>query len=59
MPRPLALSVRDAFLQHVADALASCNEIGPGTVHRVCRETQRKFFDPPDFSTPGANSKYR
>jgi hypothetical protein len=56
---PLARDVRDSFLQHVAAALATCTEIGPGTVHRVCRETQKRFFDPPDFSTPGANSKYR
>ena len=57
--RPLDIRVRDAFLQEVANGLASCAEIGPGTVHRICAATQRQFFDPPDLGTPGANSKYR
>jgi len=57
--RPLAVDRRDDFLQEVATALASCVEIGPGTVHRICAATQRQFFDPPDFSGPGAGSKYR
>ena len=30
--RPLAVRDRDAFLQHVADQLSTCTEIGPGTV---------------------------
>jgi hypothetical protein len=58
--KPLARDVRDAFLQHVAAELSTCAEIGPGTVHRVCRETQRKFFDPPDIDgRGGSQSKYR
>lgn len=36
--RPLAPHLRDAFLQQVADALASYTEIGPGIVARVCRD---------------------
>jgi hypothetical protein len=56
--RPLAHDVRDAFLQHVAQELSACSEIGPGTVNRVCREAQRKFFDPPDLGN-GAAPKYR
>jgi hypothetical protein len=48
--RPLAVGHRNAFLRAVADALASCNEIGPGTVHRVCADQQRKFFDPPTLN---------
>jgi len=56
--RPLDVHARDAFLQTVANALSSCSEIGPGIVSRVCRETQRQFFDPPDFGTPGKASKY-
>jgi hypothetical protein len=51
--RPLAVERRDAFLQAVAGALRGCGEIGPGVVHRVCAETQRAFFDPPDLSRPG------
>jgi hypothetical protein len=57
--RPLTVDRRDGFLQEVADALATCSEIGPGTVHRICAVTQRKFFDPPDLGIPGAGSKYR
>ena len=55
--RPLARHLRDAFLQDVAAALASCGEIGPGTVNRVCREAQRRYFDPPDVGE--MLSKYR
>jgi hypothetical protein len=51
--RPLAVDVRDAFLQAVADALAGCAEVGPGVVYRVIAETQRKFFDPPDLRDEG------
>jgi len=51
--RPIAVERRDAFLQHVADELSRCEIVGPGTVHRVCLEAQREFFDPPDFSSAG------
>jgi hypothetical protein len=50
--RPLAVERRDAFLQAVAGALQGCREVGPGVVHRVCAETQRAFFAPPDLSHP-------
>jgi hypothetical protein len=56
--RPLEPHARDAFLQHVADQLSTCVEIGPGVVARVCREAQRQFFDPPDLGN-GAAPKYR
>jgi len=56
--RPLEPHVRDAFLQHVAEALSTCAEVGPGTVNRVCREAQKKFFDPPALDH-GDWSKYR
>jgi hypothetical protein len=55
--RPLAVRDRDDFLQEVANALAGCSEIGPGTVAKACREAQRKFFDPPELSHDV--SKYR
>jgi hypothetical protein len=58
--RPLDVSVRDAFLQDVATMLQGCVEIGPGTVHRICAEVQRRHFDPPDFARAvGVQSKYR
>jgi len=55
--RPLAVRDRDDFLQEVANALAGCSEIGPGTGAKACREAQRKFFDPPELSHDV--SKYR
>ena len=48
--RPLPVHLRDPFLHAVAHALSDRNVIGPGTVHQVCRELQRQFFDPPDLS---------
>jgi hypothetical protein len=55
--RPLRPGDRDAFLQHVADQLSACPEIGPGTVARACRTAQKQFFDPP---LQGADyAKYR
>jgi hypothetical protein len=44
---PLAVDVRYEFVRTVAAVLATCPEIGPGLVHRVCAETQRRFFTPP------------
>jgi hypothetical protein len=58
--RPIAVDRRDAFLKEIADALASYSEVGPGVVHRICAEQQRRYFDPPNLGhTPGATSKYR
>jgi hypothetical protein len=45
---PLAVADRDPFLQAVAAALAQHRgEIGEGVVYSICREQQRRFFDPP------------
>jgi hypothetical protein len=57
--QPLAPEARDGFLQAVAASLQTCGEVGPGSVHRVCAETQRQFFDPPDLSKARDQSKYR
>ena len=59
--RPLPVERRDAFLQAVAGALQGCSEVGAGVVHRVCAETQRAFFDPPQLAAgaPGRGAKYR
>jgi hypothetical protein len=56
--RPLAVEVRDAFLQKIADALARCSEIGPGAVYRIVAESQREFFDPPDTSASSRSRAY-
>jgi hypothetical protein len=56
--RPLPVEMRDAFLQAVARALRRCNgDIGPGLVHRVVRELQPEFFDPPDLAPRRSGSK--
>ena len=48
--RPLAPGDRDAFLRSVAAELAQYpDELGPGVVHRLVREVQRRYFDPPSF----------
>jgi hypothetical protein len=47
---PLALKDRDVFLHDVAAALAKHpGELGRGAVHRLVREMQRRYFDPPSF----------
>lgn len=48
--RPLRPKDRDPFLRDVAAELANQRERGPGVIYRVVRETQRKFFDPPNLS---------
>jgi len=54
--KPLAERDRSPFLAAVATAIREAGEgIGPGSLHRLIRETQRKFWDAPDL-TP---SKYR
>jgi hypothetical protein len=48
--RPLPVARREAFLQEIASALRRCNgEIGPGGLHRILVETQRRHFDPPNL----------
>jgi hypothetical protein len=45
--KPLPPDRRGAFLNDVADALATAGEIGPGSLHRVIRVCAAKHFDPP------------
>jgi hypothetical protein len=50
--------LRPKFLQEVAQELEAkrqVGEIGEGSVHRVGRVVQRRFFDPPQLG----ESKYR
>jgi hypothetical protein len=60
--RPIAVQARDAFLQALAQNLSSAGELGPGSLYRVIRETQRQFFDPPELTNTGgrcgATSKF-
>ncbi|HKH27224.1 MAG TPA: hypothetical protein VKA61_02690 [Sphingomicrobium sp.] len=50
--RPLEPEARDAFLRDVAAALAKDDpELGPGSIHRLVREMQPRYFDAPRFAT--------
>ena len=53
--------LRDPFLRAVAHELSGPDVIGPGTVHRVCKEQQRVFMNGawPDVSRSRDVSKYR
>jgi hypothetical protein len=51
---PLAPRDRKPFLEDVARALNG-REVGPGLLHRVVVEVQRRYWDPP-LTHPG---KYR
>ena len=50
--------LRPQFLQEVAQELEAkrqAGEIGEGSVHRLARQIQRRFFDPPQLG----ENKYR
>lgn len=52
LAEPIEQHRRPQFLQEVAaelEARRQAGEIGEGSVHRVARTLQRKFFDPPEF----------
>jgi hypothetical protein len=57
--RPLDVAMRDQFLQEVAQSLAACPVIGPGSVYRAAAQVQAKFWSPPDLSRSSDQSKYR
>jgi hypothetical protein len=49
---PIDQSRQSEFLQEVAaelEAHRQAGEIGEGSVHRIGRHVQRRFFDPPQF----------
>jgi hypothetical protein len=46
--RPLLPHQRTAFLEMLAAELnGRCEEIGDGRLYQLCRELQRRHFDPP------------
>jgi hypothetical protein len=55
---PLARGLRDAFLDDVASTLRNVGDPGPGEVYRLCREVQRKYWDPPSFGGYAHTSKH-
>lgn len=49
---PIDHQLRPQFLQEVAQELEAkrqAGEIGEGSVHRLARAIQRKYFEPPQF----------
>ena len=48
--QPLDPESRGKFLVEVAQKLNG-HEVGDGILSRVCRETQRQFFDPPELES--------
>jgi hypothetical protein len=55
--RPLDPKARDAFLRDIAAELAKHAERGLGLVHRLVRDLQRRYFDPPNLV--GGNARWR
>jgi hypothetical protein len=55
---PLQPRDRDAFLRDVATALQGISELGPGLLHRVVCEVQRRYWDPP-LQADNGGSKWR
>jgi hypothetical protein len=45
--RPLAVQDRDPFLRDVAERLAVLPHLGDGLVFQICREVQRRHWNPP------------
>jgi hypothetical protein len=56
--RPLQPRDRSRFLKDVAAELAAYPDPGDGTVAKICRVVQKRYFDPPRFAS-GDQSKYR
>ena len=53
LAEPIDHARRPQFLQEVAaelEAQRQAGVIGEGSVHRVARALQRRFFDPPEFT---------
>jgi hypothetical protein len=49
LAEPLDHRRRGEFLATVAAELEACPQPGPGLVHRVAAQVQRRFWDPPDL----------
>ena len=57
---PIDQRQRDQFLHEVAaelEANGQAGAVGIGSVHRVARMVQRRFFDPPQL--PNASPRFR
>ena len=53
---PIDQRLRPQFLQEVAqeiEAKRQAGEVGEGSVHRLARQIQRRYFDPPELPNAG------
>ena len=53
---PIDQHLRPQFLQEVAqeiEAKRQADEVGEGSVHRLARQIQRRYFDPPELPNAG------
>ena len=54
LSQPIEHHLRPQFLATVAAEIETRGQAdGPGLVHRVARQVQRKFWDPPQFRESG------
>jgi hypothetical protein len=44
---PLPREKREAFIAEATEMVRTSGAAGEGAVYRICRELQKKFFDPP------------
>jgi hypothetical protein len=47
LARPLQPQQRSTFLEMLAAKLNGQRELGDGAIYRLCRELQRRHYDPP------------
>jgi hypothetical protein len=54
----LPRAVRDDFISAVVANLQAAGVVGPGTLDRVIRAIQPRYFDPPDLADHRSAGKY-
>jgi hypothetical protein len=55
---PIAPARRSEFLAAVALELETAGGVGEGAVHRVARQLQRQFWEPPQFSADASAPRH-
>jgi hypothetical protein len=50
LAQPIDRRRRDEFLREVVAEIEASRQTGEGWVHRVARQLQRKYFDPPQLT---------
>jgi hypothetical protein len=55
---PLSPADRVRFLQLIAERLRNQDDVGDGSISRLCRELQRQFFTPPSTETARGSPRH-